>query len=358
MTSNIRFGHEIIKTKVLQGSILYEEQKEALRRIIDWFDNPNTAELTSVVVMPTGTGKTGVICCLPYMFGWAVKEGKIKGHDLSKPILVIAPGVTILKQLQANLCYDDEYISPFLIKREILANTDITKLYRTLVVKSTKTVQNLDSMQGFYDVVLSNAQKWKNDSSSEPAPNYTGLNRDLFSAVIVDEAHHLPAKQWKNIIHHFKDAKVIFFTATPKRHDKKLITEDLSLNGYTYELSRDNAIDRRLIRKVTFNDSYEGDDKDVAKWKVLKAMKSRLEEKNTMHPLPDGVKHGAIVITKNKGELEGVHGICSKWPEMKVIECILGSIKPDNLSLTKLQKEIMILSLLWACCWRDSTILH
>ena len=53
--------------------------------------------------MPTGSGKTGVMCCLPYMLGSAVTERKIN-LDLSKPILIITPGLVILRQLEKSFC--------------------------------------------------------------------------------------------------------------------------------------------------------------------------------------------------------------------------------------------------------------
>ena len=285
-------------------STLHREQREALENIIDWFSNDDTKDLTSVVVMPTGTGKTGVICCLPYMFGWAVNEGKI-AHRLSNPILVIAPGITILNQLEQNICFDpDNEYKPFLLERGVFNGDEEEFCYRTYVVKNTDAVKRLHTTENKYDVVLCNAQKWRNSKEDIPT-NYENLDENLFSAVIVDEAHHLPAKQWKKIIDKFSPAKVIFFTATPKRHDGQEITRELSLTqDYTYVLERGEAIDRRLIRDLTFTALPTN---TVG---VLQAIRNRLDEKNAEFPLPGKDKHAAIVIAKNISKATDIQKIC------------------------------------------------
>ena len=310
-----KFGPTIIEDRVLKkSSNLHQAQKEALLAIIDWFSDPGKTIKTSVVVMPTGSGKTGVISCLPYMFGWAVEKRKID-FDLSKPTLVIAPGLTILNQLEEKLCFNHKNESPFLIERKILlTEPDETVLhYRTEVIKSTKSIKKLNTTKSVSDVVLSNAQKWRNGAND--VPNYAELRNDLFSAVIVDEAHHLPSEQWKRIIDHFKGhAKVIFFTATPMRHDGRSITSDRDLllqKDYTYYLSREDAIERRLIRRVTFTPYERLDDTNV-KLELLRVIKSKLEEKDKLCPLPGGIKHAAIVITKSKDEADEVYGICEE----------------------------------------------
>lgn len=43
---------------------LLEHQYEALVNLQEWFREGNPGE--ALVCMPTGTGKTGVMCCLPY----------------------------------------------------------------------------------------------------------------------------------------------------------------------------------------------------------------------------------------------------------------------------------------------------
>ena len=307
-------------------SPLYDEQREALENIINWFSNPATSGSTSVVVMPTGSGKTGIICCLPYMFGCAVKE-EIIDMDLSKPMLVIAPGLAIAKQLENSLCFpQNSFCLPFLMKMKLLIppNENI-RFYRTFVIGNTEEISTLGLIApNYYEVVLSNAHKWRR--GSDGLPNYASLPNDLFSVVVVDEAHHLPAGQWKNIVDHFKcHAKLIFFTATPFRQDGREITDDRAISitkDYTYKLERDVAIQRRIIRDVTFDDAsyayFEGD----VKLKVLQAIQHKLIMKNSAGLLPGAINHAAIVVTKDIAAAEEVYNKCCndlKWKNVKMV---------------------------------------
>ena len=49
--------------------------------------------------------------------------------------------------------------------------------------------------------------------------------KDHFSTVIVDEAHHVMAPSYQNVLTHFDAAKVLGVTATPDRGDMKDLSE-------------------------------------------------------------------------------------------------------------------------------------
>ena len=101
-----------LSNRFYKEAVLYETQKEALKSVVEWFSDAETKDYTAVVSMPTGTGKTAVICCLPYCLGGAADT--ISCIDFTKPILVIAPGLSILDQLKESL--DDD---PFLMRPHI-----------------------------------------------------------------------------------------------------------------------------------------------------------------------------------------------------------------------------------------------
>lgn len=46
------------------------------------------------------------------------------------------------------------------------------------------------------------------------------FRRDHFATIVVDEAHHAPARSYRSILDHFAEAKVLGLTATPDRGDK------------------------------------------------------------------------------------------------------------------------------------------
>lgn len=94
----VEYGPRLSK-RFREKPTLYPQQKQALEKLVEWFTDDSKKDYTAVVCMPTGTGKTGVICCLPYYLGGA----NIPDIDFLKPILVIAPGLSIMDQLQENL---------------------------------------------------------------------------------------------------------------------------------------------------------------------------------------------------------------------------------------------------------------
>ena len=61
---------------------------------------------------------------------------------------------------------------------------------------------------------------------------------DLFSTIIVDEAHHCLSPSYQNILNQFPDAKVLGVTATADRSDKKNLGEYFDGIAYQYPLKR------------------------------------------------------------------------------------------------------------------------
>lgn len=342
----VKYGPAVSK-RFIELPILRDRQKEALESLGRWFsedhkvDGEKTKDYTAVVSMPTGTGKSGIICCLPYYLGGA----DLHCIDLAKPILVLAPGLNILQQLENDLLRD-----PFLRKRGLLNAKELPSLgYTVFSITKCTDVPMLPQFVRQYDIVLTNAQKWRKAGAGDNTTNYKYLPKNLFSVIIVDEAHHLPANQWEEIIDNFKEhAKIIFFTATPNRADGQEITSDGALTKvkYAYELSREMAIKDKIIREVRFNNiSYDFDpeptelskkpkldpgsetkemqkhQKHVENMKfakiVLVNVNERMKEKNRDSPLPRGKKHAAIIIAYNIGEAKEVERICKEDLHLK-----------------------------------------
>ena len=314
-------------------SSLHPEQREALKAVVNWFSNEEKQDLTAVVVMPTGTGKSGVICCLPYSIGAAIEEKRIASDQiqLSKPILIIAPSLVIMKQLEESLSPNG-----FLKKRSLLKKTDIEQnaLYGTHMLTKSEEVKQLGK-KSLPEIVLSNSQKWRKEEDGTPI--YADLQEDLFSMVIVDEAHHLPASQWQEIINQFKShAKIVFFTATPYRTDEREITTDHAIHtkGFAYKLSRKDAIKKRLIRDIKClilhklpaekrmkidddiqemqQNGYQSAERMKYAEKVLVEVKNCMIKKNEMNPLPCNKKHASIIIAKNIDETKKIRKLCTE----------------------------------------------
>jgi superfamily II DNA or RNA helicase len=74
---------------------------------------------------------------------------------------------------------------------------------------------------------------------------------DLFDSVIVDEAHHAPARTRRAILDHFDGARTVLLTATPRRRDGKRVPGEIvfhyplraAMSGGYYK-----AVEARLLK--------------------------------------------------------------------------------------------------------------
>lgn len=62
------------------------------------------------------------------------------------------------------------------------------------------------------------------------------FTHDYFKTVIIDEAHHVLAQSYQNILTYFDKAKVLGVTATPDRGDMKELSETFESLAYEYSL--------------------------------------------------------------------------------------------------------------------------
>ena len=63
-------------------------------------------------------------------------------------------------------------------------------------------------------------------------------DRNAFATVVVDEAHHAPAKTYRDILGHFEGAKVLGLTATPDRGDGTGMHTVFDHCAYEYDIRR------------------------------------------------------------------------------------------------------------------------
>ena len=247
--------------------------------------------------------------------------------DINKPVLIIAPGHDILNQL-----YDNLVTHPFLLEKGLLKKKEEEYNYTVFRIKTTADVSELKTYG--YDIILSNSQKWR--KNKDGTPNYEDLADDIFSMVIVDEAHHLPAKQWEEIVRKFRGhAKIVSLTATPDRYDEREITTDgaISTQGFAYHYTQQQAIKDMLIRRVEMNElscppskrfkikeglSPQSRGKAYAfigrmshAREVLIEVKRCMQEKTKQYPLPGDARHTSIVIARDTGEAEFVKRMCT-----------------------------------------------
>jgi len=289
-------------------------QSEALQRLQEFFADQSQTGRIGLVSMPTGSGKSGIISCLPYFLGKLglnpppTPDDDPEGeplHRFNKPVLVIAPDLAIASQLDGKLTIsadapDDEN---FLLARKIVTEEDDddqevlpqgVKIQETAHLGNPKFLRNKD-------LVIANAQKFLQGNWEEVLPD------DIFKLVIVDEAHNHPAKTWRRIIRKFKHhAMVVFLTATPFRADGKRVVEDEE-GDMVYRLSLEDARTNRIIRRINWLQLVSGDTNLHNIFSIiLERVKFIQQSKDRETPLPDNIPHMAIAITKNIAYAEDV----------------------------------------------------
>ena len=184
---------------------LRNAQLGAIHSISSFFTiNQSTA---AVIVMPTGSGKTAVIMMSPYILE-------------AKKVLVVTPSKLVRNQVS------DEFSTlQTLIRMNVLpANIKKPNVFEM----GNLYKEEYDSKIADADVIIATPQVGLSLSHIDNLKN----NIDL---VLIDEAHHVPAKTWTEILDNFNDAKHILFTATPFRLDKKKIKGSVV---YNYPLSQ------------------------------------------------------------------------------------------------------------------------
>ena len=208
---------------IVTNTKLRKPQIEAYIRIREYFaENPHGEAL---VVLPTGTGKTGLISIAPY----GVSSGRV---------LIVTPGlVTKDSIVKAQEALEDN----FWVNRDIIFDPN------HLPVVHPYHADMLTEHLNASHFVISNIHRLK--SSGRGLMNRVG--RDFFDMVIIDEAHHAPAESWRDVLDYFGSAKKLHVTGTPYRGDSLPIPGEKIHETPLSEVMRDRYV--KWLRKETVN---------------------------------------------------------------------------------------------------------
>ncbi|MDD3417581.1 MAG: DEAD/DEAH box helicase family protein [Lachnospiraceae bacterium] len=199
-------------------------QREAYIAAYEFFCENDKGE--ALIVLPTGTGKSGLISVLPY----GISNGRV---------LVITPGLitkqSVIKTL--NPLEDNFWI-----------NYDIIFAPEDMPVVVEYDADVLDESLEKSNFVVANIHKLYKDSENSLLNR---VPRDFFDMIIVDEAHHSAANSWRDVLNYFGNTKKIHLTGTPYRGDDEPIPGE---NIHTTSLA--TAMRLKLVkwlRKSTVN---------------------------------------------------------------------------------------------------------
>lgn len=194
-------------------------QKEAFAKITEHYAN-EADEREVGIILPVGCGKSGLITLIPF----AVK---------SKRTLVVAPGTKIAGQLHDD--FDPTSPNMFYLKCHVLNSAPYPE---PVEIRGT-TVNRSDLDDA--DVVITNIQQLQGSDNRW----LNSLSSDYFDLILFDEAHHNVASSWVTLRQAFPRAKIVNFSATPRRADGQLMAGRVI---YTFPIFR--AIEEGYVKKI------------------------------------------------------------------------------------------------------------
>jgi len=173
-------------------------QRDGFARIEEHFQD-SSAESEIGIVLPVGCGKSGLISIAPFACG-------------SRRVLVVAPYVKIAEQLY-------ETFDPTSGDRFFYAKCNVLEgnvFPEPVEIRGTTTNRgDLDES----DVVITNIDQLQGADNRW----LTNLPEDYFDLILFDEGHHAVANSWEILKQTFPHARIINFSATPRRADGQLM---------------------------------------------------------------------------------------------------------------------------------------
>jgi superfamily II DNA or RNA helicase len=298
-----------------QHKKIYKHQAEAVRAVRNDLLHSGTQQdnvdcgNVSLVVLPTGTGKTGVGVLAAYVCK-------------AKRVLVVTPSEAISKQQLTqfkpvgDISLNPLQNKPFLCEREVF-DFKGTPDYDHWVPRSKcilKASELKSAIGERYEIVVTNAHKF-GDGSGKGADINT-FPKNYFSLVIVDEAHHFPAKTWKNIVDHFQEGEMILFlTATPYNRGDYILPDKKPC----YILSHEAAVAKGIIRKPQFIEATPDDLFDIKNDRTydqtecnIMSVLQKVRDTLNAHDHEDNYVHKAMILAKDK---QNARDICTLWNE-------------------------------------------
>lgn len=172
---------------------LRDPQIEAYYKIKDYFSVPRE-DRNALVVLPTGTGKSGLVSIAP--FGVA-----------NKRVLIITPGLVTKDSIRKT---------QELLEGSFWLQHDVIFSIQDIPIVNEYTPDISDEHLNDSHIVYANIQKI---TGSRKSSLINRVSSDFFDFIIVDEAHHAPAQSWVDAALYFSEAKILHVTGTPYRGD-------------------------------------------------------------------------------------------------------------------------------------------
>jgi superfamily II DNA or RNA helicase len=239
----------------------------------------------ATVVLPTGTGKTETMLVATLA-------------DKAKRTLVIVPSIELKNQIA------DKYSTWGILKKLGVIPQDALNPTILILNKTLSEDEHIEDIKSA-DVVISTPAFFARANSAMQLKV-----KKLFSHVFFDEAHHVKASEWNEIKQLFKDSKVVQFTATPYRNDRKPIEGKIV---YNYPLTK--ALEDECFSKISLVAINERNPRKKDKAIADAAMQRLLEDRKKGF-----TRHRMMVRTDDRSHAEKLLLNYQEWfPKERIV---------------------------------------
>lgn len=143
---------------------------------------------------------------------------------------------------------------------------------------------------------------------SSNTPSTLSMLNEQFTNVFIDEAHHIEASSWKKVRSVFDKNKILQFTATPFRNDRKRLEGKVIFN---FTLKR--AQEQGYFKPINFAPIREYDFNKADKLISEKAVEILRED------IENGFNHILMARCKNKIRAQEVFELYKKYEDLKPV---------------------------------------
>lgn len=228
-----------------------------------------------IVVMPTGTGKTET------MLAWLVAQRPER-------VLVIVPSSALREQIASK------FETLGILQQEGIVGPSAMRPLVGRVAGRFDSEEDAATFVATCNVVVATPNAIHASDSSVRQTFFSE-----FTHLLVDEAHHAPARTWNEIIRAFGERPVLLFTATPYRRD------GLTLPGRViFRFPLREAQKEGYFSTIDFTAVLDLDDDDEA---LAKASLARLRS-----DLEAGFEHLLLARVATKPRADEIHALYSR----------------------------------------------
>lgn len=197
-------------------------QKEAYQKAREHYARAG-AERSTIIQLPTGAGKTGLIAIAPFAIA-------------RKKVLVLTPNVKLARDIADKLDIIRNQSGNIFRELAIFDDTLLSSLELfVLRLEGSANASGIDE----HHIIVSNYHQLQD------LQRWFGNKRDLVDLIIIDEAHHQAAATYRQVLEFFPNARVLGLTATPFRSDGKPV-EGKPLYKYPFH----RAVGDGIIRNI------------------------------------------------------------------------------------------------------------